>query len=85
MPAARGQSADHAHSEQVGKTSSSPVGLLLDTHWTLNAKALNSRRFLDRLRLEPRRHAEHQDFSQAPDMITESCHHRRCAWSPYLG
>jgi hypothetical protein len=69
MPSERGQSANHSHSEQVFKTSSSPIGLQLDTHWTLNATMLNSRRFLDHLRLGPRRHAIEQHFFQRPYMI----------------
>jgi hypothetical protein len=40
---------------------------------------------LDRLRLGPRRHANHQHFSQAPDMISESRRHRWRARPPPLG
>jgi hypothetical protein len=64
MPSERGHLAGHAHSEQVFKTSSSPVGLHLDTHGRLNATMLNSRRFLDRLRLGPGRHPKQQYFLQ---------------------
>jgi hypothetical protein len=41
MPAERGQSAGHSHSEQVFKTSSSPIGLPLDTQGTLNDPILH--------------------------------------------
>jgi hypothetical protein len=85
MLSERGQSAGHAHSEQVFKTSSSSVGLSLDTPWTLNATMLTSRRFLDRLRLGPRRHAEHQHLSQTPHLLGQSRRHRWRTRPPHLG
>jgi hypothetical protein len=85
MLSERGQSAGHSHSEQVFKTSSSPVGLYLDTPWTLNATMLNSRRFLDRLRLGPRRHSEQQHFFQRPDVIGQASRHRWRTRPPHLG
>ena len=77
MPSDREQSAGHAHSEQVFKTSSSAVGLQRDTPWTLNATMRNSRRFLNRLRLGPRRHPKAQHLSQRPHMVRQACRHRR--------
>jgi hypothetical protein len=68
MPSERGQSAGHSYSEQVFKTSSSPIGLPLDTHGTLNVTLLNPRRFLDRLWLRLRRHAIEQPRFQRPHM-----------------
>ena len=63
MPSDRGQSAGHAHSEQVFRTASSPIGLQRDTPWTFNATMLTSRWFLDRLRLGPRRHPKAQHLA----------------------
>jgi len=85
MPSERGHSAGHAHSEQVFKTSSSPVGLHLDTHGTRNTTMLNSRRFLDRLWLGPRRHPKHQHLLERPHMICQSRRHRRGIRPPLLG
>ena len=85
MPSERGQSAGQSHSEQVFKTSSNPVGLHLDTHGTPNATMLNSRQFLDRLRLGPRGNPKEQHLSQRPHMVRQSGRHRGRARPPHLG
>ena len=85
MLSERGQSAGHSHSEQVFKTSSSPVGLYLDTPWTLNATMLNSHRFLDRLRLWPRRNSIEQHLFERPGVIGQPGHHCWRTGPPHLG
>jgi hypothetical protein len=72
-------------SKPAFKTSSRPLGLPLSTPQPFNATIINWHRCLDRLRLWPWRHAEHQYFSQAPDMIGESSRHRWRARPPPLG
>ena len=63
---------------------SGPLGLHLNTPQPFNALIIPGHGCLDCLRLGPRRHAEQQDFSQAPDLLGASRRPRR-AWLPHLG
>ena len=65
--------------------SSHPVGLRLSTPQPLPSKIIQRCRFLDRLRLGPRRDPKQQHFFQCPDVVSQSRGHRRRTRPPRLG
>jgi hypothetical protein len=50
----------------------------------LHIMMLNRRHVLDRLRLGPRWYPVEQHFGERPDLIGQSCCHRRCTRPPHL-
>ena len=70
----------------IGVSGPAPGGfyLLVDSP-DLRALIIMSNRFLQRLRLRPRRDPKEQHVTQAPDMIGQPSGHRRCAGPPPLG
>jgi hypothetical protein len=85
VPSALCQSVGCQYTNRVFNISPNSFSLCLSTLVLLSSTIINRHRYSDRLRPGPRWHTERQHFTQAPDMIGETCRHRRRARLPHLG